>query len=353
MAPGAPRLVEEVLAGFVAWLRDRGGPGPVELVGFERPSVGFSTETLLVDIGRGGAAGRPDGVERLVLKLPPSGPAIFPAYDFELQRRVQEAAAAAGVPAPAPVQVEDDPRWLGSPFLVMPAVAGHIIDELPIRDHWLTRVDPALNATVHDRYLDVLADIHRLDWRGAGLAGVVPARDNAAEIAHWREYLGWYGEGAVLVPLLVEALDWCAARRPVSEPEASLLWGDVRLGNVVFDEARAPVAVLDWEMATLGAAEHDLAWTRTLEATQDELFGRTVPGFADPEAVLARYQVRLGRPVQELDWYEILALVRSTAIMTRVAHLRDLAGQPELFPMADNPILKILSRRLAEAEGAR
>ena len=46
-------------------------------------------------------------------------------------------------------------------------------------------------------------------------------------------------------------------------------------------------------------------------------------------------------------------MVRSTAIMTRVAHLRDLAGEPELFPIADNPILGLLARRIAEAEAAR
>jgi hypothetical protein len=50
--------------------------------------------------------------------------------------------------------------------------------------------------------------------------------------------------------------------------------------------------------------------------------------------------------VQDLEWYEIFAFVRSTAIMTRVAHLQALAGEPEMFPIADNPILGILQRRI-------
>ena len=58
---------------------------------------------------------------------------------------------------------------------------------------------------------------------------------------------------------------------------------------------------------------------------------------------------RLGRPVQDLEWYEILALVRSTAILTRIAHLDQLAGRPVLFPPADHPVVGILARRLAEA----
>ena len=268
-----------------------------------------------------GFADRVDPVERLVLKLPPAGAAIFPTYDFVAQARVQEAVAAAGIPAPAPVQVEHDPRWLGRPFLVMPAVAGHIIDELPLQDRWLTRAEPGLNATVHGHYVDLVADINRIDWRAAGLADVVARRDNAAEIDHWRRYLAWCAEGQAPVAVLGEALDWCASHPPASEPPESLLWGDVRLGNVIFDEARTPVAVLDWEMASIGAAEHDLAWLLSLEDIPRQLLGRTVDGFLDHDDAVARYEDRLGRPVQDLEWYEMLALVRSTAILTRIAHL--------------------------------
>ena len=269
-----------MLGGFAAWLRERDPAGAPEVVGHERPSVGFSSETILVDVRRSGGGGPHD--ERLVLKLPPAGAGIFPTYDFALQARVQEAVVAAGIPAPAPVQVEDDTRWMGAPFLVMPAIDGHIVEEMPIRDRWLTKADPALSATVHSHYIDTIAAVHRLDWRAAKLDDVVPVRDNAAELAHWRAYLDWYAGGTVLVPRCVDALDWCVANRPATEPAPSLLWGDVRLGNVIFDEERVPVAVLDWEMATIGAPEHDLAWMLTLEATQAELFQRTVAGLLRP-----------------------------------------------------------------------
>ncbi len=348
MAIEARRDPEVALAGFVAWLGEHDAASAPELVGYERPAVGFSSETFLVDIRRSEVDGPRD--ERLVLKLPPPGDGIFPTYDFTLQARAQEAAAAGGIPVPVPVQVEDDTRWMGAPFLVMPAIAGHIIDEMPVRDHWLTRVGSELNAAVYGRYIDAIADINRIDWRANALADVVPVRDNSAEVAYWRDYMGWYADGTVLVPALVDALDWCEAHRPALEQDGSMLWGDVRLGNVIFDEERAPVAVLDWEMATIGAAEHDLAWTLTLEAIQAELFRRTIPGFLEHDAAVARYEARLGRPVHDIEWYEIFAMVRSTAVMTRVAHLRDLAGQPALFPIADNPILAILQRRIAEAE---
>jgi aminoglycoside phosphotransferase (APT) family kinase protein len=337
---------DRVLAGFVEWLHQRDPQSAPELIGHERPPVGYSTETLLVDIRRDG---RDERVERLVLKLPPAGPAIFPTYDFVAQARVQEAVAAAGIPAPVPVQVEHDPRWLGSSFLVMPAIAGHIVAELPLQDHWLTRAEPELSAAVHGHYVDLVADVNRIDWRAAGLADALAQRDDAAEIEHWRRYLAWYADGEQPVALLEEGLDWCASHQPASEPPASLLWGDVRLGNVIFDEDRTPTAVLDWEMASIGAAEHDLAWLLSLEDIPRELLGRTVPGFLDHDAVVARYESRLGRPVRDLEWYEILALVRSTAILTRIAHLDELAGRPVLFPPADHPVLGVLARRLSAA----
>jgi aminoglycoside phosphotransferase (APT) family kinase protein len=347
MALARTRDPEAVMAGFERWLREREPSTRPTIVHHERPSAGFSSETYLVDVTHSGADATSG--DRLVLKLPPVGPGGFPEYDFGLQARVQDAVATAGIPAPSPAVAEQDTSWLGAPFLVMPAVDGHIVSQLPLADHWLTRVDPSLASTAHRNYVDTVAGIHRIDWRSAGLDEIVPARDNAAEIAYWRTYLDWYADGVVLLPQLVEALDWCDGHRPATDPDPALLWGDVRLGNLVYDEERRPIAVLDWEMTTIGAPEHDVAWTLALDGAQDELFGRTVPGFLDHAAVVERYQQGAGRVLLDLGWYEVLALVRSVAIMSRIGHLHDLAGEPGPFPLADNPILGILQRRIDAA----
>jgi aminoglycoside phosphotransferase (APT) family kinase protein len=193
-----------------------------------------------------------------------------------------------------------------------------------------------------------VAAIHRLDWRGADLDQVVPSRDLDAELAHWAAYLDWYADGEAVAPVLVAALDWCRDHRPDDEPAPSLLWGDVRLGNIVFGADRRAVAVLDWEMASIGAAEHDLAWFLALEAMQNELFGRSVPGFLRHDAAVAHYEAHLGRPVRDLDWYEVLALVRSSAIMTRIAVLHVRAGKRPALPIADNLVLDVLARRIEQ-----
>ena len=247
---------------LVGWLDREATTGRHEVIGCVRPAAGYSGETLLVELRRTDADGAHE--ERLAVKLPPPGAAIFPAYDFPLQARVQEAAAMAGIPTAVPARAELDPSWIGTPFLVMAAVDGDIFEEIPVLDRRLNDADPRHNAKVHTGYIDVLANIHRIDWNAFRLADVVPVRDNVAQLAYWREYLGWYADGLVVVPGLLDALAWCEAHRPVAEPEPSLLWGDVRLGNVIFDDDSARrVAVLDWEMATIGSAEHDLAWTLT------------------------------------------------------------------------------------------
>lgn len=341
------RRTDEVLAGLVAWLGQITPGRTDEVVGVERPAAGYSSETILVDLRGSDAGGGHE--ERIVVKLPPAGPAIFSGYDFPMQAAVQEAVAAAGIPAAVPALAEPDPRWIGVPFLTMPAVDGHIFGEVPALDRRLSGADPEANRSLHLTFLHLVADINRIDWASAGLDGVVPRRDNTAELAYWRDYLAWLAGGEVIVPTLVAALDWCEAHRPAIEPEPSLLWGDVRLENVIVDDTWAPRAVLDWEMATIGAAEHDLAWLLTLQATQDALVGRTLAGFVDHDEAVRCYEARLGRPVQDLAWYEVLAAVRSTAILSRIAHLNDQRGAPNFFPIADNPILDLLTDRIEQA----
>jgi aminoglycoside phosphotransferase (APT) family kinase protein len=224
----------------------------------------------------------------------------------------------------------------------MPTVEGHVPAQAASHDPWITGASAEAQSQLFHRVLDVLVRVHAIGPARPGLAGAVAARDVDAEIAQWRRYLTWYGDGQVLVPALVDALDWCANHRPATEPAAALLWGDARLGNVVFDDSGDVVAVLDWEMATIGAPEHDVAWLLGLERVQRELLGASVPGFPDAATAVDYYERAVGRPLVDLAWFEILALVRSAAVMTRLAYLRDPAGVTPATAPARNPLLGIL-----------
>jgi aminoglycoside phosphotransferase (APT) family kinase protein len=350
MALAVERDLDAIAAGITPWLRATRGLDDLRVDECTRPSEGLSSETVVLD-----ASGTRDGGpwrESFVLRLPPAGEGTFATYDLALQARAQTAVSQAGIPTAVPVELEADTRWLGAPFLVMAKIDGHIPGDMTLLDDWILSAGPEIQADLHRHFVEVLASIHRIDWRDGGLEDVVPARDLDRELAHWSAYLDWYGDGEAIVPSLVDALGWCGRHRPDEEPLPSLLWGDVRFGNVIFGDDRRAVAVLDWEMASIGAAEHDLAWFLALEAMQSELFGRTVPGFPDHDAAVAHYEAHLGRPVRNLAWYEIFALVRSTAIMTRIAVLHQKAGRAPVLPIADNPVIDVLRRRIDETARA-
>ena len=163
----------------------------------------------------------------------------------------------------------------------------------------------------------------------------------AAALARWASYVEWSSEGDPL-PALAEALDWCTRHRP-AEREAVLLWGDVRLGNLVFDDAHRIVAVLDWDLAGLGPREMDLGWHFGLDFMMEELFGRRVSGFPSRVEALARYERESGHEVRDLAWHEVFALVRALAINDR--HQR-ITRDPR---RRDNPMGAVLLARLEQA----
>jgi aminoglycoside phosphotransferase (APT) family kinase protein len=326
-------------SGLVQWLAARRGLTDLTVDELRRPSAGYSSETVFVDI-----ASMADGVEHryaLVVRMAPLTVGTFPHYDLSSQWQAQMAAAAAGVPVADP-ELETDARWLGAPFMVMPRVEGHIVGALAHRDHWLATRSPADQALVHANVLATLADIHRSD---VDMVTDVPRRDNGDELDFWEEYLTWSSAGTP-VPLLVDAIEWCRRHRPSGEPPAALLWGDARFENVVIGDDLRPRAVLDWDMTSVGAPEHDLAWFTSLDLTMHHLFGERVGGFPDRDGTVALFEQYSGRPVRDLEWYETLAMVRSTAVMTRIGYLRRDAGEPLLLPIEDNPILDLLAGRL-------
>ncbi len=277
-----------------------------------------------------------------MIRLPPVADGTFPTYDLAQQAAVQAAVGAAGVPVAGPARYEDDASFLGAPFIAMPFVGGPIPGEFTPADPWLTGLrDDTTRRSVWQSFLETLVSIHRASSADLGLRTGLPA-----ELDHWDRYLAWATDGSPPAAL-AEALAWCRAHQPASEPPAGLLWGDVRLGNVVFDEnTQGPRAVLDWDMASVGPAEMDLAWFLALEAVQRDLSGMTVPGFGTRDEAVALVEAGLGRPLVDLDWYETFALVRASAISTRIAILFQRAGRRSMFKLGQDPTLAAAIARI-------
>lgn len=317
-------------------------------------SAGWSNETVLVTLSS--SVGHGGDTDRLVVRLPPLVPS-FPDDQLLIQARVQEVAAGAGIPAPAPVTVVTDEQWLGAPFLVMPFVAGHVPGQAPAFDPWVTGSSESEQQKLYEAFLSVLASVHRVGWAEAGLGDVL--RGGAAgtgttlgvELDWWDAYLTWsFGDRPL--PALVAALGWCRANKPASEPPASLLWGDPRLGNLVVGDRRQIAAVLDWEMASIGPAEMDLGWVLGLEWSTAELVRREVPGFLPRADAVTYYEAALGRSVVDLEWFEVFALVRSLAISNHQARTAKAAGvRYAMGADEDNPMVALVSRRIAALGG--
>lgn len=333
-------LDDALVAGLADWLTRERGHVDVEVQGLHRPRSGYSSETIFADAVWTHAGTR----ERraLVVRMAPPGASSFPHFDLTSQWQAQQAAAAAGIPVANPV-LETDPAWLGAPFVLMDRVDGHVVGGLPHLDGWLDTLTDDGRGRVHRNLLAAMTDIHHAE---VPAGSSIPRRDLGSELDYWESYLHWSSGGSP-VSTLAEALRWCRRHRPDDEPAQALLWGDARFENAVFGDDLEVRAVLDWDMTSVGAPEHDLAWFTSLDLIAVHLFGRRASGFPDRDGTVAYFEERSGRRVRDLAWYETLAVLRSTAVMTRLGYLRQEAGKPPLLPLDDNPILDFLRPRLS------
>jgi aminoglycoside phosphotransferase (APT) family kinase protein len=295
----------------------------VELSALGGPAAtGFSSDTLITE-----ASWREGGRERsqgLVVRLRPTGFPVFPAYDVALQFRLQQALRGTRVPVPRMLWLEEDADLLGAPFYAMELVDGRIPTDNPPyhAGGWMTEIAPEERASIWWSGLRVLCEIHRLDWRGLGLGFVVresrPASPLERQLEQYRRFLAWAARGKPQ-PVCEAALAWLVRERPREPEPVALCWGDARIGNMIFRDGRC-VAALDWEMATLGNPEQDLAWWLFLDRHHSEGLGvPRLPGFPAREETLARYVEWTGRKLERLDYYEAFAGFRFAVIMIRVA----------------------------------
>jgi aminoglycoside phosphotransferase (APT) family kinase protein len=260
---------------------------------------------------------RRDGRE-LVLRRPPRGPLPPSAHDVLREARVLRALRGRAR-VPAVLAVCEDPAVIGAPFYVMERLEGHVV---------LGEVPAELDA-LEDRHrigaelVDALVEIHAVDWQAAGLEGF--GRPTAYLERQVRRFLGlWEHNRTRDVPAVAAVAEWLGAHLPQSGP-ATVVHGDYRLGNTMF-APRAParlIAVLDWEMATLGDALADVGYLSTLWADPDDPEGGRFelsrvtrePGFLTRAEVVARYEERSGRSMTDIRWYQTLALWKSTVFM--------------------------------------
>lgn len=341
-----------------SWLAERLPAGTTDVVvtGLDAPAAtGHSSETVLFDASWTTAHGQQCS-EGLVLRTAPSGHTVFPTYDLGLQFRVMEAVRDnSDVPLPPLRWYEPDPGWIGNEFIVMGRVDGRVPpDRMPYTmEGWLLEAPPQEQRRVQLDGVRTLAAIHAIDWRAAGLGVLDRPRFGATgldqQLGEYRYFLDW-GGGDEPHHRFHEVADWLDANRPDPEPPTVLNWGDARIGNMIFRDGSV-VAVLDWEMATLGPRHVDLAWYCLFERFfSSELGVDNLPGFEPTERVVADYCEAAGPGVHiepdDLGWYLVWGAYRYALVMMRLVQSGD--GVEYGFTEDDNPAASMLENVLRE-----
>ena len=232
------------------------------------------------------------GGRRFVLRKAPPGRLLPSAHLVDREYRVMRALGATGVPVPRTLHLCEDAALIGTPFFVMEWVPGRIL-----RDATLPGVPPAERAAIFEAMLDVLARLHAVDPRAIGLEGFgKPGNYFARQVARWSEQ--WALSKTHEVPAMDALLAWLPRRVPADDA-TTLVHGDYRLGNLVLHPSEPRVvAVLDWELSTLGHPLAALAYHCIFDVIGTGLgepAGTRPPGIPSEAEVVAGYARRTGR----------------------------------------------------------
>lgn len=266
------------------------------------------------------------GDHAYVLRKKPPGALLPSAHAVDREFRVLQALAGSAVPVPAAHLLCADEAVIGQMFYVMGWVEGRVF-----ADRLLPGCSAAERAAMYDDMNRILAALHRVDWRAAGLEGFGRADGYIArQVARWsRQYAA---SQPAPVPAMDRLIEWLPAHLPASD-EAAIVHGDYRVGNLIFHPTEPRiVAVLDWELATIGHPLADLAYNclaYRLAGTHDhgfppgDLGALGLPREAD---YVAAYGARAGRSfIEAWEFFIVFAMFRIAAILAGV-HRRGLDG---------------------------
>lgn len=293
---------------------------------------------------------------RYVLRRKPSGAILPSAHAIDREFRLLRALASTDVPVARAVHYCGDPEILGTAFYIMSHVDGVVY-----WDAALPELAVSHRAGIFHAMADTLAALHHVDWQAAGLADFgKPSGYAARQTALWtRQYLASEPGEMTRVMAIV---DWLSAHIPQDDRRATLVHGDFRIDNLMFSRADDRVlAVLDWELATLGHPCADLAYmVMHHRLANDGVFrglggiDRTQAGLPAEDALIARYCESVGQPrPKDLSFWIVLASFRLIAILEGVnARIRQgNAADPERGKDLVKAIPDLL--RIAEAEQQR
>ena len=296
------QAIDEAALG--TWLKANieGFSGPFELTKF--PS-GQSNPTYRISAASGD----------YVLRRKPFGQLLPSAHAVDREYRLISALHPLGFPVPRPFALCDDPDVIGAIFYVMEMAHGR-----SYADGALPDFDPATRRRMYEQLVDTLADLHNIDPETAELSDFgKPGNYFERQVMRWtRQYrdsqTDYLPEMERLIAFLPETLP--------QQARTSIVHGDYRIDNVIYDGDGTLTAVLDWELSTLGDPLADFSylamqWMMPADGGAG-LAGLDLEALRIPslDEIVQRYSERSGVPVAgQLDWYFAYNLFRLAGIV--------------------------------------
>lgn len=306
-------------------------------------SNGMSSETIILT-GRWEQDGK-HVEEKWVARVAPTAQDVPVFIDYRMDHQfdvIRLVGELTDVPVPQVRWIEPTGDLLGSPFFLMDLVEGIVPpDVMPYTfgGNWFADAPAAKQRELQDATVEVLAKLHAIP-DASGTFGFLADSDPPGDTPLRRRLnwlTAWY-EFAVpdigRSELVETALGWLEENFPtdVAAGEPVLSWGDARIGNVLYRDYR-PVAVLDWEMATLGPRELDVSWIIFAHMVFQELGGLAgLPGLPDvmrEEDVRATYRTFTGVELGDLRWFYVYSAVIWCCVFMRTGARRVHFGEIE------------------------
>jgi len=266
-----------------------------------------------------------DGARRWVIRRPPLGHVLPTAHDMSREWRVISALQPTDIPVPATIAFCDDPDVLGAPFYVMEFVEGHVVrDRLP-RDFPRTATTRAVMSAA---LVETLAQLHTISPDDIGLSDFGrPERFLERQVRRWWQQ--WEGSKTRELPAIEELHRRLEAAIPPQSP-SGIVHGDFRLDNVLYSphDPSKIVALLDWEMSTVGDPLCDLGllivyWPDSADdpaVTALHAGGLCLDdGFYSRATLIHEYQVDSHRDLSNLEWYIALGSYKLAIIAEGIA----------------------------------
>ena len=295
--------------------------------------AGFSNLTYLVTITS------EDGARGYVLRRPPRGVKPGSAHDVVREFRILETLHPRGVPVPRPIASCDDASVLGVPFYLMEYVDGVILrGPMPMDVRADDGASVEMLRALSQTFVDTLANLHAVPVSDGPLAALGrPDGYVQRQIDGWTKR--WHAARTDAVDELDRVAAWLAANRP-PERGASLVHNDFKFDNLVLDRAtmRRVIAILDWEMATVGDPLMDLGtslayWVEAGDAPIFRALGlgvTSLPGSLTRAELVAAYGAASGRDVSDAAFYYAFGLFKVAVIAQQIyaRHVQGLTRDP-------------------------